>query len=223
MRFLFPDYTKAGPGIDKNAPPKEGIALFTDIFCREFTTLLKLNIIFVISCIPIVTIGPAIGGMTAVTLKMVKDEPSDVYYDFKQGFKRNWKQSFALGAIGGVILLTLICAFLFYLQLEGVAYYSMMFIIAVVSLILGMMWIYIYPIAVAVDLKLRLIIKDSFLLSIIYIKNSFVAFIICALVIVISMMLLPMSILIIMIFSFSMCSFMSSFCSWSSIKKNIIR
>ena len=54
--LLFPDYTKAGPGVDRNAPKKTGSALFIDIFCREFTTLLKLNLIFLVSCIPIVTI-----------------------------------------------------------------------------------------------------------------------------------------------------------------------
>ena len=46
--FLIPDYSRTGPGIDRNAPKKTGIPLFIETFCREFTTLLKLNFIFLI-------------------------------------------------------------------------------------------------------------------------------------------------------------------------------
>lgn len=221
--LLFPDYTKAGPGVDRNAPKKTGSALFIDIFCREFTTLLKLNLIFLVSCIPIVTIGPSIGAMTAVTVKMVKDEPSDIYYDFKQGLRKNWKQSFILSIFGGLTLITIISAFLYYFQLEGISYYSMMFIIAIVTIIYGMIWIYAYPMAVSVNLKLHYIIKNSFILSVMYIKNSIIAFLICSLLIVLSIIFLPMSVPVILVFSFSGCSFVSSFCAWNAIEKNIIK
>ena len=221
--LLFPDYTKAGPGVDRNAPKKTGSALFIDIFCREFTTLLKLNLIFLVSCIPIVTIGPSIGAMTAVTVKMVKDEPSDIYYDFKQAFKKNWKQSFILSIFGGLTLIIIISAFLYYFQLEGISYYSMMFIIAVVTIITGMMWIYAYPMVVSVNLKLHHIIKNSFILSIMYIKNSIIAFLICSLLVVLSIIFLPMSVPVVLVFSFSGCSFISSFCAWNAIEKNIIK
>lgn len=223
LRSLFPDYSKAGPGIDRNAPKKTGIPLFIETFRREFTTLLKLNLIFLLSCLPIVTIGPAIGGMTYVTLKMVRDKPVDIYYDFKEGFKKNWKQSLALGIVGGLITITIICAFLFYLQLEGVAYYSMMFIIAVVTVIIGMAWIYVYPMAVGIDLKLNQIIKNSFILSIGHIKHSIIGFFICALIIGITVMFLPMSVPLLLVFSFSFCNFISSFCAWSGIEKDIIK
>lgn len=221
--LLFPDYTKAGPGVDRNAPNKAGSALFIDIFCREFTTLLKLNLIFLVSCIPIVTIGPSIGAMTAVTVKMVKDEPSDIYYDFKQAFKRNWKQSFILSLFGGLTLIIIISAFLYYFQLEGISYYSMMLIIAIVTIAFGMIWIYVYPMAVSVNLKLHHIIKNSFILSVMYIKNSIIAFLICSLLIGLSVIFLPMSVPVILVFSFSGCSFISSFCAWNAIEKNIIK
>lgn len=223
IRFLFPDYSKAGPGVDRNAPKKKGIPLFIEILSREFTTLLKLNLIFLVSCLPIVTIGPAIGAMASVTLKMVRDKPVDIYYDFKQGFKKNWKQSLLLGILGGLITITIICAFLFYIQLEGLVYYSMMFIIGVVIITIGTSWLYVYPMAVGVDLKLKEIIKNSLLLSIKHIKNSLIGFLICAVVIALTIMLVPMSIPLILVFSFSFCSFISSFCAWCGIEKDIIK
>lgn len=223
LRFLFPDYLKAGPGVDINAPKKTEIPLFIEILRREFTTLLKLNLIFLVACLPIITIGPAIGAMTSVTLKMVRDKPVDIYYDFKQGFKKNWKQSLILGILGGLITSAIICAFLFYIQLEGIAYYLMMFIIGMIVVIIGMLWLYVYPMTVGVNLKIKQIIKNSFLLSIKYIKHSIIALLICALLIVITIMFLPMSILLILVFTFSLCSFISSFCAWSGIEKDIIK
>lgn len=223
IRSIFPNYSKAGPGIDRNAPRKTGIPLFIEIIRREFTTLLKLNLIFLVSCIPIVTIGPAIGAMTYVTLKMVRDKPVDIYYDFREGFKKNWKQSLGFGILGGLIATTIIFAFLFYFQLEGFAYYSMMLIIAIATVIVGIAWIYIYPMSIGVNLKINNIIKNSFILSIRHIKHSIIGFLACALVIGITLMFLPMSIPLLLVLSFSFCSFISSFCSWDGIEKDIIK
>ena len=53
---LFPDFAKNGPGIDKDAPPKTGLALFIDIYRREWWNIFKLNLLFLLFCIPVVTI-----------------------------------------------------------------------------------------------------------------------------------------------------------------------
>ncbi len=168
--FLFPNYSKAGPGIDRNAPKKHGLPLLIETLCREFTTLLKLNLIFLICCIPIVTIGPALGAMTSVTLKMVRDEPVDWFYDFKEAFKKNWKQSLVLGLLQIMVLAVIACAFLYYFQLTGIAYYCMMIIIAIVTAMVFMSFIYVYPMAVSVNLKIRDIVRNSYLISILNIQ-----------------------------------------------------
>lgn len=224
FRFLFPDYSKCGSGIDKNAPKKTGIPLFIETFTREFTSLLKLNFIFLISCIPIVTIGAAIGGMTSVTLKMVQDEPSDVFYDFKEGFKKNWKQSslFYLIILCGISVIA--CAFLFYIQLQGISYYCFMSFIGIIALIFAMSCIYIYPMAVSVNLKVKEILKNSLILSLTSIRNSFITIVLCMIAIAIGYMIRVLTLPIILIFfSFSFCSFVSSFCAWSAIEKSIIK
>ena len=222
--FLIPDYSRAGTGIDRNAPKKTGIPLLVETFCREFTTLLKLNFIFLICCIPIITIGPAIAGMTEVTLKMVRDEPSDLIYDFKVGFKKNFKQGLVLGTLGIAATLVISCAFLFYMQLQGIAYYLMMFVVGFAGIMFYMGYMYMFPMAVSVNLSIKAIIKNSFILSIVSIKNSFITVIICGLSIafgfVFRFVTLP---IVLMFFSFSFCSFMTSFYAWDHIEKDIIK
>ena len=224
FRFLFPNYAKAGAGIDRNAPKKQGLPLIIETLSREFTNLLKLNFIFLIFCIPIVTIGPAIGALTSVTIKMVKDEPVDWFYDFKEAFKKNWKQSFVLGILQSIVAIVIGCAFLYYFQLTGIAYYCMMFIISVISAIVFMSFIYLYPMTILVNLKIKDIVKNSYLLSIINIKYSIITLAVCLLVFVAGIMLRFVTIpIILLFFSISFSCFICSFCAYGPIERNIIK
>jgi len=223
MKLFFLDYNKEVPGVQKDAPPKKGIELFFDLFAREFTTLIKLNIFFILSCIPIVTIGPAIGAITAVTMKMVQDEPSDLLYDFREAFKKNWRYSFIIGVLAVVVIFILWWVTRFYMQSDGVIYNLMISFTVVIGVLIGVSCIYVYPMIVKVDLPLRTIFKNAFLLGICYIKYSFSTVLLCVAIFEGSILFVPFTLPIILLFTFSCTSFISSFCAWAGIKKYIIK
>jgi uncharacterized membrane protein YesL len=50
--FGFFDYTKPGPGINKDAPERAAIIVFMDIYFRKFWNLIKINLMFSIFNIP---------------------------------------------------------------------------------------------------------------------------------------------------------------------------
>ena len=50
--FGFFDYTKPGPGVPKDAPPKPRIVVFFEILGRKFWNLVKINIMFNIFNLP---------------------------------------------------------------------------------------------------------------------------------------------------------------------------
>lgn len=50
--FGFFDYTKPGPGIPKDAPPKARIIVFFEIFSRKFWNFIRINMMFTIFNIP---------------------------------------------------------------------------------------------------------------------------------------------------------------------------
>jgi len=223
MKMFFLDYNKEGSGIQKNAPHKEGLELFFDIFKREFTSLIKLNLLFIVSCIPIITIGPAIGAMTSVTVRMVQDMPSDLYYDFKEAFKKNWKSSFVSGILGIIVMLVLGWSLAFCMRSEGLILNIMISVIFVIIVILGISSMYIYPMIVRVDLPLRIILKNAFLLGISSVKHSLPTFLLCSVLLEGSVLFVPFTLPVIFLFLFSFISFISSFCAWSGIKKHIIK
>ncbi len=72
IKMFSANFEKEGPGINKNDPEKEGISLFLELLTLRFWDIIKLNLIFLIYCIPLVTIGPAIGAMTSITMSMIQ-------------------------------------------------------------------------------------------------------------------------------------------------------
>ena len=73
------------------------------------TDFLVLNLIFLVTCIPIITIGPALSALYSVTLKMVKNEDSYILKRYLSAFKENFKISF----LAGLLILASIILFAF--------------------------------------------------------------------------------------------------------------
>lgn len=70
-----------------------GLSKFT-AFCFEMADLVVLNVIFILCCIPVFTIGAALTGLYYTTIRMSKGmESSPIYKDFFKSFKENFKQS----------------------------------------------------------------------------------------------------------------------------------
>ena len=103
--FFRKDYAKPGPGIDPDAPEKTGLARFVEILQLECVTLVKLNLLFVISCVPVVTIPPALFAMNHVVRKMVLDEPVNCFYDYRTAFRKGWKRGYAAFCLTGLPLI----------------------------------------------------------------------------------------------------------------------
>jgi Predicted integral membrane protein len=55
--FGFFDYTKPGPGVPKDGPPKARIVVFFEVLQRKFWNLIKINLMFNIFNIPAVILG----------------------------------------------------------------------------------------------------------------------------------------------------------------------
>jgi len=81
-------------------------------FLSRFWDLVKLNALWLLFSLPIITIGAATVAAYGVTLKMADEHEGHVGRQFVQGFKDNWKQGIPLGIIGMVV------SYLVYLNLE---------------------------------------------------------------------------------------------------------
>ncbi len=117
--FFRKDYARPGPGIDPDEPEKTGLARFVEILQLECVTLVKLNLLFVLSSVLVVTIPPALFAMNHVVRKMVLDEPVSCFYDYRTAFRQSWKKGFAAFGLTGVPLLCGGVGSYFYLNHAG--------------------------------------------------------------------------------------------------------
>lgn len=81
-------------------------------FMSSLLDVLKLNILWLIFSLPIVTIGASTTAVFYVTNKMAEDTEGYVGRQFLKGFKENWKQGIPMG------VLCLFCAYVVYLDFE---------------------------------------------------------------------------------------------------------
>jgi uncharacterized membrane protein YesL len=164
------NYGKSGPGIAKNAPKKRSFFRFWELFFRKFWKLIELNLITFLFCVPVITIGPALAGMTKVLRSFTLEKSVFMLHDFWKGFKDNWKMSLPVGLIDVFVLASVLSGLYIYPRMASQSESGTFFIILCVitvsfGLTLLMMNFYIFPMIVAVDLKLIQIIKTSFFLT----------------------------------------------------------
>ena len=61
-------------------------------FIAKIFDLVILNLIFIFSCVPIITIGASTSARSYVTLKMVRGEDPYIWRNFWKSFRQNFKQ-----------------------------------------------------------------------------------------------------------------------------------
>lgn len=90
------------------APPaKRGVKWFFTVFFRELPGLAALNLVFLLSCLPVVTLGPALSALGRVLVRMADDQPAEPVRDylsaFRTGFLRKLGWGLAFLAAAGVL------------------------------------------------------------------------------------------------------------------------
>lgn len=97
MQWLRNMWTKEGPGIPKNAPKKTGLALFVDTFAREWWEMVKLNILFILAALFVVTIPAAIAATARISVAFLEDRNTYLLRDFAEAFFRYFWRATAWG------------------------------------------------------------------------------------------------------------------------------
>jgi len=199
MGLFSRNFNKPGPGVRKDEPRKKGATRFFELLFRDIGDLVKLNILFCLCAAPSVIsffagifgfyapymvvaslllafpIGGAMVAYVYYITKMMRDDPSYVWFEFKRKFKENFKQAAPIG---------IICTAFIYAQILlwdtlifGEATSELMwFLIALISLSLfGMVTPYIFMHLAYIDLGTFRILKNSILMAFGYLPRSFMA------------------------------------------------
>lgn len=113
--FGFLDFTKAGPGVDKNAPKKRAGVVFFEILGRKFWSLLYAGLLFLLVNLPLITRGWADAGLTFITRAYSREKHAFIKEDFFETIRKNRGQAFLCGFINFIVTAVLIFNITYYL------------------------------------------------------------------------------------------------------------
>ncbi len=108
--------------------------------------------------------GPASAGLNYVLGCFADDCHTFIWQDFRDKFKENFKQSLLVFVIDLIVFVLLSFAFIIYYSFGGAIGY-IRYIIAVIGVIFAAMHLYIYPMLVSYELKIKDIYKNAFILT----------------------------------------------------------
>lgn len=133
-------------------------------FLSKFLDVLKLNFMWLLFSIPIITIGASTVAAMSVSLKMADDEEGYIGRSFIKAFKENWKQGTALWIITVIAAYAVYLDFQLFNAVEGnPVIFLMIGIISCFIIVLSLL--YAYPLAARYENTLIKTIQNSFEIS----------------------------------------------------------
>lgn len=222
---LFGNYDTPGKGIPKAPMEKKGLFKFFEIYGRRIWKLVQLNMLFVISCIPIITFGPAVAAMTKVARNYSQERNAFIWSDYWATFKKCFKQSFVMGLIDLIVFAAFAVGLPVYNSMAQQNSYMYIPLVISISCVLlfFMMNFYIYLMIVSTNLKLRQILKNSLFLVSLGFKSSIFTFLSWIVVVAFMVVLYPYSYFLMFLWPFSFMCFVTAFNCYPVVRKYVIQ
>ncbi len=227
MGFFSPNYLKEGRGVRKDEPKKKGIMRLFEIIARDMGDLLKLNIVYLICCIPIVTIGPATTALSAVMTKRIRDIPCYVFHEYKKAFKENFKRSFIAGLLVGFFLILSSVAAYFYSNWntsavgtgEQIVTLMLSSITIVMFVIIFIASNYLFTLIAVIDLPLKQQIKNALLLTVAFLPRSGLILVTIVPIWVATILFFPFTVICFFVYHFSLVNLIANMNVWAVVEK----
>lgn len=143
-------------------------------FLSRLGDMFILNVLYLISCIPVVTIGAATTALYYNTLKMAENRESYVWREYWKAFRQNFKQA----TIVWMILLA--CIFILgsdVLLLGGMSK-ALGSVVALIVIVLGifliMMGVYVFPVLARFDNTVKNSFKNALIMAVRHLPSTIV-------------------------------------------------
>lgn len=248
MGLFTPNYTREGPGVEKNAPQKKRFFLFFEIYFRKFWKICQLNLLYILFFLPaavgayhflsggnavlsallalitLVLYGPATAGLSYVLRNFAREEHAFIWSDFKDNLKSNFKQSAIYGTCFLIITVMMsISAYFYYLNsASNKILLAPMILCLACLLILCFMDFYMYTMIVTFRLTLRQMLKNAFIFSIVGVFSNLLTFLITGVITVLCVLFFPISLILVIPIVPATTRFIIAFNTYPKIQKYMI-
>jgi len=132
-----------------------------------------LNLITIICCIPIFTIGASLTAMNYVLLKMVRKEEGYIIKSYFKSFRQNFKQATLVWIFMMVTIAIMLTDLKFVSAIEGSFRNIMLVLLLMMAIVFGIMAIYFFPVLSRYDNTIINSIKNALILAVINLPQTF--------------------------------------------------
>ena len=192
---------------DAAKPPARGARRFFFLAYTHFAKLVGLNMLFLLFCVPVITIPAALSGMNRVCILLVMNGRAEVWNDFIAEFKGCFLKSLPFG-LGCAFLLADagLCAYLGLASVSAglaIPLYAAAVILTVATLLLGS---YCFTLLPLVSLRSTDILRNAVLLMLLEPKSDLLLVLLVGGMLVAAALLTPFSVPVIAVILFSLIS-----------------
>ncbi|MDO4338666.1 MAG: DUF624 domain-containing protein [Eubacteriales bacterium] len=136
-------------------------------FMNTLAAFIGLNVLFLITCLPVVTIGPALTALYTVTLQEARKEHGYIFSTYLKAFKRNFPQSAAAFLLQMVLMLVFLFNAFFWGNQGTVTGNIILFVITVLLVILALSFLYTFPLLARFENTLKQTLQNSISIAIV--------------------------------------------------------
>ncbi len=222
----FFNYNKEGRGVTKadvaaETPVKR---FFTELIHR-FWQLVLLNVIYLLACVPIVTIGPATAAMNYVCRNFSQGKPVFFFSDFVEKCKEHFKQGVVVGVIQVLVGALLVGSFLSWtdssFNASGGFRTAAVVVIFIFAYLLVFASFYIYPMMVSFDLPVKQLIRNSVILAMTQLWRNIVLLLVVALFLILTFIFWPLTFPVPLFLAFSITAFVANSLIFPVLKRHV--
>ncbi len=181
------------------------------LFLSRIADLILLNLIFLICCLPIVTIGASITSLYTVTLKMTKDEESYIIKGFFKAFKDNFKQSTIIWMTALFIGIVFAVDFWIIFNISFAAANIILVLLCVFFFLFLLALLYVFPVLARFYNTTYNTVKNAFLISIANLPYTFLLLLIFIIPSVLFIFYLLYMLPVLLLIGFSLEAFLASY------------
>ena len=135
-------------------------------FLTKLADLMILNILFLITCMPVVTIGAAWTALYYVAMKMVRDEEGGIVRSYFHAFRLNFRQATLLwlGVLGIAVILVL--DLLILARIDSPIAAAMNMGIGIIAILIFLVLQYLFPLLARFEAGTVQTLKNAVLLTV---------------------------------------------------------
>ncbi|MEI3847675.1 MULTISPECIES: YesL family protein [unclassified Microbacterium] len=136
-------------------------------FLTRIADLMILNVLFIVTSLPIVTLGASLTALNFVTLRIASDTDRTIVGDYLRSFRQNFRQATLAGLVVGAFAAALAAWYLVVTELvtAPVAQFALLAVWYALAFLAAMAALYVFPYLASFEGTLGEVLRNARLLS----------------------------------------------------------